>query len=128
MWSDPVGVTATRPDAPFLHQELERSHKDAEFHEYTYLMFPSKSIHTDGIRAGVTSSFGFGQVGHTALVVHPRYLSPTLEPSVYKAYKGPNRLYYLQSYKAMSQTVTRNSLVEIEDGPPYIWTPMAGSY
>ena len=36
---------------------------DAEFRKHTYLMFPSKSIYTDGIRAGVMSSFGFGQVG-----------------------------------------------------------------
>ena len=40
---------------------------DAEFHKHTYLMFPSELIHTDGIRAGVMSSFGFGQVGGTAL-------------------------------------------------------------
>lgn len=92
---------------------------DAEFHKYTYLMFPSKSIHTDGIRAGVMSSFGFGQVGGTALVVHPRYLLAALEPSVYAAYRERNRLRYLQSYKAMSEMMTHNSLVKIKDGPPY---------
>ena len=92
---------------------------DAEFHKYTYLMFPSKSIHTDGIRAGVMSSFGFGQVGGTALVVHPRHLLAALEPSVYEAYKERNRLRYLQSYKAMSEMMTHNSLVKIKDGPPY---------
>ena len=92
---------------------------DAEFHKYTYLMFPSKSIHTDGIRAGVMSSFGFGQVGGTALVVHPRYLLAALEPSVYEAYKERNHLRYLQSYKAMSEMMTHNSLVKIKDGPPY---------
>jgi len=92
---------------------------DAEFRKHTYLVFPSKSIHTDGIRAGVMSSFGFGQVGGTALVVHPRYLLAALEPSVYEAYKERNRLRYLQSYKAMSEMMTHNSLVKIKDGPPY---------
>ena len=92
---------------------------DAEFRKYTYLMFPSKSIHTDGIRAGIVSSFGFGQVGGTALVVHPRYLLAALEPDTYEAYKERNRLRYLQSYKAMSEMMTHNSLVKIKDGPPY---------
>jgi len=92
---------------------------DAEFHKYTYLMFSSQSIHTDGIRAGVMSSFGFGQVGGIALVVHPRYLLAALEPSLYEAYKERNCLRYLQSYKAMSEMMTDNSLVKIKDGPPY---------
>ena len=92
---------------------------DAEFQKYTYLMFPSKSIYTDGIRAGVMSSFGFGQVGGTALIVHPRYLLAALEPSAYEAYKERNRLRYLQSYKAMSEMMTHNSLVKIKDAPPY---------
>jgi phosphopantetheine--protein transferase-like protein len=92
---------------------------DAEFRKYTYLMFPSKSIYTDGIRAGIMSSFGFGQVGGTALIVHPRYLLATIEPAKYEAYKERNRLRYLQSYKAMSEMMTHNSLVKIKDGPPY---------
>ncbi|KAJ7703458.1 hypothetical protein B0H16DRAFT_1831018 [Mycena metata] len=60
---------------------------DSHFKQRQFLMFPSKSIHTDGIRAGVMSSFGFGQVGGIALIVHPRYLFATLEPSHYEAYK-----------------------------------------
>jgi phosphopantetheine--protein transferase-like protein len=65
------------------------------------------------------SSFGFGQVGGTALVVHPRYLLAALEPATYEAYKERNRLRYLRSYKAMSEMMTHNSLVKIKDGPPY---------
>ncbi|EPQ52677.1 hypothetical protein GLOTRDRAFT_112049 [Gloeophyllum trabeum ATCC 11539] len=92
---------------------------DSAFQEYSLLLFPSKSIHTDGIRAGVMSSFGFGQVGGTALIVHPRYLFGALEPSTYESYKARNRLRSLQCYKAMSDMMIRNSLVKIKDGPPY---------
>ncbi|KAI6129042.1 hypothetical protein EDD16DRAFT_1516096, partial [Pisolithus croceorrhizus] len=60
---------------------------DARFEAHHNLMFPSRSIHTDGIRAGVMSSFGFGQVGGTAVVVHPRYLFAALEPSAYESYR-----------------------------------------
>lgn len=82
-------------------------------------MFPSKTIYTDGIRAGVMSSFGFGQVGGTALVVHPRYLFGALEPGFYDQYKERNRTRALQSYKAMSDMMIKNSLVKIKEHPPF---------
>ncbi|KAG5646963.1 hypothetical protein DXG03_001686 [Asterophora parasitica] len=93
---------------------------DSHFQDRTYLMFPSKSIHTDGIRAGVMSSFGFGQVGGTALVIHPRYLFGALEPSYYEQYKARNHVRSRQSYKAMSDMMIKNSLVKIKDHPPYL--------
>lgn len=97
-------------------------------------MFPSRSIHTDGIRCGVMvskvdylrydayicqSSFGFGQVGGTALVVHPRYLFGSLNPEMYEAYKKRNEIRYLATYKAMSEMMISNALVKIQNGPPY---------
>lgn len=66
------------------------------------------------------SSFGFGQVGGTAMVIHPRYLLAALEPSAYAAYKGRNVLRGRQSYKAMSDMMIKNSLVKIKEHPPYI--------
>ncbi|KAA1467738.1 fatty acid synthase [Dentipellis sp. KUC8613] len=92
---------------------------DAAFQHYSYLMFPSKTIHTDGIRAGVMSSFGFGQVGGTALIIHPRYLFGALSPEEYESYKLRNRSRYLQSYKAMTEMMIAHSLVKIKDAPPY---------
>ncbi|PCH42040.1 fatty acid synthase [Wolfiporia cocos MD-104 SS10] len=92
---------------------------DSHFKEYTYLMFPSKSIHTDGIRAGVMSSFGFGQVGGTCLVIHPRYLLGALEPSAYEAYKAKNLVRSRLAYKAMSEMMINSSLVRVKEAPPY---------
>ncbi|KAG6910835.1 hypothetical protein DXG01_007150 [Tephrocybe rancida] len=93
---------------------------DSHFQDRTFLMFPSKSIHTDGIRAGVMSSFGFGQVGGTALVLHPRYLFGAIEPSYYEEYKKRNHVRSLQSYKAMSEMMIKNTLVKIKEHPPYL--------
>jgi fatty acid synthase subunit alpha, fungi type len=95
------------------------SNVDSHFQHRSFLMFPSKSIHTDGIRAGIMSSFGFGQVGGVALVIHPRYLFGALDASTYEAYKGRNRLRAAQSYKAMSEMMIKNNLVRIKDHPPY---------
>ncbi|KAI5983403.1 hypothetical protein EDD15DRAFT_2390897 [Pisolithus albus] len=92
---------------------------DAGFEAHHNLMFPSRSIHTDGIRAGVMSSFGFGQVGGTAVVVHPRYLFAALEPSAYESYRVRNRSRAQEAYKVMTEMMTTNSLVRIKEGPPY---------
>ncbi|KAI0685962.1 fatty acid synthase [Cytidiella melzeri] len=92
---------------------------DANFKKHTYLMFPSKAIHTDGIRAGLMSSFGFGQVGGTCLILHPRYLLGALEPAAYKAYQVKNRRRYQLTYKAMSEMMINNSLVKVKESPPY---------
>ncbi|KAH9856627.1 fatty acid synthase [Lenzites betulinus] len=92
---------------------------DVNFQKYTYLLFPSKTIHTDGIRAGAMSSFGFGQVGGTCVVVHPRYLLGALEPSAYETYKVQSRRRQRLCYKAMSEMMTLNSLVRVKDHPPY---------
>ncbi|EGN98830.1 hypothetical protein SERLA73DRAFT_168429 [Serpula lacrymans var. lacrymans S7.3] len=92
---------------------------DARFEAHHLLMFPSKSIFTDGIRAGVMSSFGFGQVGGTALIVHPRYLFAALEPSAFESYRIRNHARAQEAYKVMTEMMTSNSLVRIKDGPPY---------
>ncbi|CAL1716945.1 unnamed protein product [Somion occarium] len=92
---------------------------DAAFKQYSHLMFPSKTIHTDGIRAGIMSSFGFGQVGGTCMVLHPRYVFAAIEPSVYSTYKAKNQVRARLSYKAMSEMMINNSLVKVKDGPPY---------
>lgn len=90
------------------------------------------------------SSFGFGQVGGTVMVVHPRYVFGVIEPSAYEAYKTKNQVRARLSYKAMSEMMISNSLVRIKDAPPYtkdleasvlmnsmartIYDPKTGSY
>lgn len=51
--------------------------------------------------------------------MHPRYLFGALEPSYYEQYKLKNRTRALQSYKAMSEMMIKNSLVKIKEHPPY---------
>ena len=98
-------------------------------------MYPSKTIHTDGIRAGLMvstfpasfesrsifleTSFGFGQVGGSALILHPRFLFGALEPSAYNEYKKANSARALSAYKVMSEMMITNSLVKIKDHPPF---------
>jgi fatty acid synthase subunit beta len=54
------------------------------------------------------------------MVVHPRHLFGALDPVYYDDYKQRNRVRALQSYKAMSDMMIKNSLVKIKEHPPYI--------
>ncbi|QRW18188.1 fatty acid synthase subunit beta [Rhizoctonia solani] len=92
---------------------------DPALREFDYLVFPSRSIHTDGIKAGLMTSFGFGQVGGSALVLHPRYLFGALSTSEYRVYTERNRARAMASYKAMSEMMTTHSLVKIKEHPPF---------
>ncbi|KAJ3916064.1 fatty acid synthase [Lentinula edodes] len=92
---------------------------DDHFQKRSYLMFPSKTIRTDGIRAGIMSSFGFGQVGGVLLALHPRYLFGSIDPAVYEAYKERRAVRAKLSYKAMSEMMIKNNLVQIKELPPY---------
>ncbi|KAF9062802.1 hypothetical protein BDP27DRAFT_1368514 [Rhodocollybia butyracea] len=83
-----------------LHTGIVPGNRNAD-----HLMFPSKTIHTDGIRAGIMSSFGFGQVGGVLLMVHPRKERRAVRAKL--------------SYKAMSEMMIKNNLVQIKERPPY---------
>ncbi|KAI5885432.1 uncharacterized protein SCHCODRAFT_01176814 [Schizophyllum commune H4-8] len=92
---------------------------DPMFQDRHFLMFPSKTIYTAGIKAGLMSSFGFGQVGGTILILHPRFVFGALDPAYYEAYKARNHVRALQSYKAMSDMMVKHSLVKVKDASPY---------
>ncbi|KAJ1994195.1 fatty acid synthase alpha subunit Lsd1 [Dimargaris cristalligena] len=64
---------------------------DALLEKYDHVLYPSRSIHTDGIKAGLLKSFGFGQVGGEVLVIHPDYLFGALDQASYNAYCTKNR-------------------------------------
>ncbi|KAK4046934.1 fatty acid synthase alpha subunit Lsd1 [Microbotryomycetes sp. JL201] len=90
-----------------------------ELRKFEYLLYPSKSIQTDGIKAGLLTSFGFGQVGGACLVVHPRYLLASLEPSQFAAYAQANNVRRIASYRKFNEFFTKGNLVQLKDAPPY---------
>ncbi len=58
-----------------------------ELQKNDLFVFPQNSIQTTGLKACSITSFGFGQKGAQAIVVHPRYLFATLTKNDYEAYK-----------------------------------------
>ncbi|KAH8117927.1 fatty acid synthase [Phellopilus nigrolimitatus] len=81
---------------------------DADFRKHQHLMFPSKTIYTDGVRAGIMVIF-----------ILLRSVLGAVEPAQYEAYQLRNRERSMACYKAMTSMMTTNSLVRIKESPPY---------
>jgi fatty acid synthase subunit alpha len=60
---------------------------DPYLEQFDHIAFMNKSIQTTVINAASVFSFGFGQKGTQAIVVHPKYLFATLGEAEYDVYK-----------------------------------------
>src|SRR6266699_2095752 len=59
---------------------------DPKLEQFDRIAFLNRPIQTDGVKAASVFSFGFGQKGTQAVVVHPKYLFATLREDEYEAY------------------------------------------
>lgn len=91
-----------------------------ELQKYEYLYFPSRSIQTDGIKAGILKSFGFGQVGGEALIVHPDYLLSSLDCESYQDYKSKNHDRWKCSYRSLHDAMVHENLIKLKEQAPYV--------
>lgn len=90
-----------------------------ELRAFPHLFYPSKPIQHVRLECGLLTSFGFGQVGGQAAIVHPRYLYASLQPHELAAYAEKRRKRELNSYSRMSASMISNNMVQIKDAPPY---------
>ncbi|KAI8394241.1 fatty acid synthase [Radiomyces spectabilis] len=93
---------------------------DEVLKEFEYIVYPSRSIQTDGLKAGLLKSFGFGQAGGEILIIHPDYVLAALEEHEYEAYKKKNAQRYAQAYRYLHDSLTGvNDLIQVKNAPPY---------
>ncbi|KAK3081027.1 beta subunit of fatty acid synthetase, partial [Teratosphaeriaceae sp. CCFEE 6253] len=60
---------------------------DKAMEKFDYIVFPSQTIQTDGVKAVSITSFGFGQKGAQAIAIHPKYLYAALDHAQFQTYK-----------------------------------------
>ncbi|CAK9439069.1 uncharacterized protein LODBEIA_P32930 [Lodderomyces beijingensis] len=65
------------------------------------------------------TSFGFGQKGAQAVVIHPDYLYAVLDKSTYEDYACKVSARNKKTYRYMHNAITRNSLFRAKDKAPY---------
>ncbi|KAA8626351.1 fatty acid synthase [Pyrenophora tritici-repentis] len=102
---------------------------DKVMENFNYIVYPSQSIQTDGIKAFTTvrnnqltftlTSFGFGQKGTQAIGIHPKYLYAPLEQHQYAAYKLKVEARQKKAYRYFHDGFINNTMFRAKDKAPY---------
>ena len=92
---------------------------DKVMEQFDYIVYPSRSIQTDGIKAFSVTSFGFGQKGAQAIGVHPKYLFATLDEATYDAYRVKVEARQKKAYRYFHNGMISNSLFVAKTHSPY---------
>ncbi|KAJ0391655.1 hypothetical protein P43SY_011807 [Pythium insidiosum] len=88
--------------------------------QFDYLMYPNRSIQTDGVKAAILKSFGFGQAGGEIVLVHPDYLLSSLAETDFQGYsqRRHSRLIAMNSYLQKSIS-GKHSFIQVKNSAPY---------
>lgn len=92
---------------------------DAVMEKFDYIVYPSRSIQTDGIKAFSVTSFGFGQKGAQAIGIHPKYLYATLDEATYSAYCTKVEARQKRAYRYFHNGLINNTLFVAKSHAPY---------
>jgi fatty acid synthase subunit alpha len=92
---------------------------DPVMEEFDLILYPSRSIQTDGIKAFSVTSFGFGQKGAQAIGVHPKYLFATLDQDTYEAYCEKVDARQKKAYRYFHSGMINNNLFVPKSHAPY---------
>lgn len=92
---------------------------DPIMEQYDLIVYPSRSIQTDGVKAFSLTSFGFGQKGAQAVGVHPKYLFATLDEKTYDAYRVKVEARQKKAYRYFHNGMISNTLFVSKANAPY---------
>ncbi|KAF2857556.1 fatty acid synthase subunit alpha [Piedraia hortae CBS 480.64] len=92
---------------------------DKVMEKFDYIVYPSQSIQTDGIKAFSVTSFGFGQKGAQAIGIHPKYLFATLDRAQFESYKEKVEARQRKAYRYFHDGLINNTMFRAKDKTPY---------
>jgi fatty acid synthase subunit alpha len=92
---------------------------DKVMEKFDYIVYPSRSIQTDGVKAFSVTSFGFGQKGAQVIGIHPKYLYATLDQAQYQAYKTKVEARQKKAYRYFHNGLINNSIFVAKNKAPY---------
>ncbi|KAK4236034.1 fatty acid synthase subunit alpha [Achaetomium macrosporum] len=92
---------------------------DQVMEQFDYIVYPSRSIQTDGVRAFSVTSFGFGQKGAQAIGIHPKYLFATLDEQTFNEYRTKVQARQKKAYRFFHNGMINNTLFVAKDKSPY---------
>jgi fatty acid synthase subunit alpha len=92
---------------------------DQVMEKFDYIVYPSRTIQTDGVKAFSVTSFGFGQKGAQAIGIHPKYLFATLDHTEYATYKQKVEARQKKAYRYFHDGLINNTMFRAKDKGPY---------
>jgi len=92
---------------------------DQVMEKFDYIVYPSRSLQTDGIKAFSVTSFGFGQKGAQAIGIHPKYLYATLDEAEFQRYKVKVEARQKKAYRFFHNGMINNTLFVAKTAAPY---------
>ena len=92
---------------------------DKVMEKFDYIVYPSRSIQTDGVKAFSVTSFGFGQKGAQAIGIHPKYLFATLDHAQFQTYKQKVQARQKRAYRHFHNSLITNTVFTAKDHSPY---------
>ncbi|KAH8160651.1 hypothetical protein CIB48_g7596 [Xylaria polymorpha] len=92
---------------------------DQVMEQFDLIVYPSRSIQTDGVKAFSVTSFGFGQKGAQAIGIHPRYLFAALDQETYAEYQAKVTARQKKAYRYFHNGLVHNSLFQAKSNSPY---------
>ncbi|KAG0158728.1 hypothetical protein PDIDSM_6247 [Penicillium digitatum] len=92
---------------------------DKVMEKFDYIVYPSRSIQTDGVKAFSVTSFGFGQKGAQVIGIHPKYLYATLDQAQYQAYRTKVEARQKKAYRYFHNGLINNSIFVAKTKAPY---------
>ncbi|TEA19489.1 Fatty acid synthase subunit alpha [Colletotrichum sidae] len=92
---------------------------DPVMEQFDMIVYPSRSIQTDGIKAFSVTSFGFGQKGAQAIGVHPKYLFAVLDEKTYEEYSAKVQARQKKAYRFFHNGLINNTLFVAKSNAPY---------
>jgi fatty acid synthase subunit alpha len=92
---------------------------DGHLEKNDYIVYPNRSITTSGLKAFSLTSFGFGQKGAQAIVVHPRYLYAMLEQAEFKQYREKRQTRHRKAFRFFHRGMVANTMFVPKTEAPY---------
>ena len=92
---------------------------DQVMEKFDHIVYPNRSIQTDGIKAFSVTSFGFGQKGAQAIGIHPKYLFATLDEATFDTYSAKVEARQKKAYRYFHNGMITNTLFVAKDNSPY---------
>lgn len=92
---------------------------DKVMEKFDFIVYPSQSIQTDGIKAFSVTSFGFGQKGAQAIGIHPKYLYASLDQAQFQTYKQKVEARQKKAYRYYHDGLINNTMFRAKSKSPY---------